>query len=69
MSSGFLEDRGLITPIVQDADRKGLKSISKEVRSLAQKAKDNALKPNEFMGGTFTVREKQSSPSFFHFRW
>lgn len=48
-------DQGLITPIVKDADRKGLIEISRDVRSLAAKAKDNTLEPEEFMGGTFTI--------------
>lgn len=48
-------EKGLITPIIRDADRKGLKSISADVKSLAAKARDDALKPDEFIGGTFTV--------------
>lgn len=46
---------GLITPIVKDADCKGLASISGEVKELAGRAKDNKLQPHEFMGGTFTI--------------
>lgn len=48
-------DNGLITPIVYNADKKGLTSIGFDVNSLAQKAKANKLQPHEFMGGTFTV--------------
>lgn len=48
-------EQGLITPIVKDADRKGLIEISQNVRSLAAKAKENTLEPEEFMGGTFTI--------------
>lgn len=48
-------EQGLITPIVKDADRKGLKEISSTVKELAAKAKDNTLAPEEFMGGTFTI--------------
>ena len=48
-------DNGLITPIVYNADKKGLSSIGFDVTSLAQKAKANKLQPHEFMGGTFTV--------------
>eukprot|EP00178_Gracilaria_changii_P028081 TRINITY_DN953_c0_g1_i1.p2 TRINITY_DN953_c0_g1~~TRINITY_DN953_c0_g1_i1.p2 ORF type:complete len:234 (-),score=41.43 TRINITY_DN953_c0_g1_i1:3036-3737(-) len=48
-------EQGLITPIVKDADRKGLKEISNDVKQLAAKARDNALTPEEFMGGTFTI--------------
>lgn len=46
---------GLITPIVFNADQKGLSSINFDVTSLAKKAKDNKLQPHEFMGGTFTI--------------
>ncbi|CAF0960698.1 unnamed protein product [Brachionus calyciflorus] len=46
---------GLITPIVFNADKKGLSSINFDVASLAKKAKDNKLQPHEFMGGTFTI--------------
>ncbi|CAN8077146.1 unnamed protein product [Agarophyton chilense] len=48
-------EKGLITPIVKDADRKGLKEISTDVKQLAAKARENALAPEEFMGGTFTI--------------
>ncbi|XP_069598473.1 dihydrolipoyllysine-residue acetyltransferase component of pyruvate dehydrogenase complex, mitochondrial [Ranitomeya imitator] len=46
---------GLITPIVFNAHIKGLTSISKDVVSLATRARDGKLKPHEFQGGTFTV--------------
>lgn len=46
---------GLITPIVFDAEKKGLSQISKETKELAQKARDKKLQPAEFIGGTFTV--------------
>ena len=48
-------DNGLITPIVFNADKKGLTSISFDVNSLAQKARANKLQPHEFQGGTFTI--------------
>jgi len=46
---------GLITPIVFDADKKGLQNINNDVVSLAEKARENKLQPNEFQGGTFTI--------------
>uniref|UniRef100_A0A8C6YTC8 Acetyltransferase component of pyruvate dehydrogenase complex n=1 Tax=Nothoprocta perdicaria TaxID=30464 RepID=A0A8C6YTC8_NOTPE len=46
---------GLITPIVFNAHVKGLASISKDVVSLATKAREGKLQPHEFQGGTFTV--------------
>lgn len=48
-------DNGLYVPVVRDADKKGLSSISEEVKNLAQKAKENSLKPQDYEGGTFTV--------------
>jgi pyruvate dehydrogenase E2 component (dihydrolipoamide acetyltransferase) len=49
-----IED-GLITPIVRDADHKGLAEISAEIRDLAERAKRKALKPEEYTGGSITV--------------
>ncbi|KAK6125053.1 hypothetical protein DH2020_041231 [Rehmannia glutinosa] len=41
--------------VIKDADKKGLSRISDEVKLLAQKAKENSLKPEDYEGGTFTV--------------
>jgi pyruvate dehydrogenase E2 component (dihydrolipoamide acetyltransferase) len=46
---------GLITPIIFDAANKGLVQISGEMKVLAQKAKENKLKPEEFQGGTISI--------------
>lgn len=48
-------DGGLITPIVVDADKKGLSVINQDVANLAAKARSNKLRPEEFQGGTFTI--------------
>ncbi len=48
-------DDGLITPVVRDADRKGMAEISAEVRELAGRAREKKLKPEEYSGGTFSV--------------
>lgn len=48
-------EKGLITPIVFSADRKGVVEISKNVKELAAKARDNKLQPHEFQGGTVSV--------------
>ncbi|CAN6886983.1 unnamed protein product [Brassica oleracea] len=48
-------ENGLYVPVVKDADKKGLSKIGEEVRFLAQKAKENSLKPEDYEGGTFTV--------------
>ncbi|MGH7459629.1 MAG: pyruvate dehydrogenase complex dihydrolipoamide acetyltransferase [Longimicrobiales bacterium] len=46
---------GLITPIVRDADRKGVAEISAEVRELAARAREKKLKPEEYTGATFSI--------------
>jgi pyruvate dehydrogenase E2 component (dihydrolipoamide acetyltransferase) len=46
---------GLITPIVRQADRKGLAAISNEMKDLAARAKTGKLKPEEFQGGGFSI--------------
>jgi pyruvate dehydrogenase E2 component (dihydrolipoamide acetyltransferase) len=46
---------GLITPILADADIKGLASIGREAQGLYAKAKEGKLQPHEFQGGTFTI--------------
>ena len=48
-------DDGLITPIVRDAHLKTVFAISSEAKSLAKRAKDKKLAPNDFTGGTFCV--------------
>ena len=46
---------GLITPIVKNADKKGLKEISNEIKYLADKAKKGKLLPEEYNGGTISI--------------
>lgn len=46
---------GLITPIIFDADTKGLVQISTESKDLAARARSRKLKPEEFQGGTFSL--------------
>ena len=46
---------GLITPIVREADRKGLAAISNEVKDLVARARTGKLKPAEFEGGAFSI--------------
>jgi pyruvate dehydrogenase E2 component (dihydrolipoamide acetyltransferase) len=48
-------DGGLITPIVKNADQKGIVTISQEMKQLAQRAKKNQLAPEEFQGGGFSI--------------
>jgi pyruvate dehydrogenase E2 component (dihydrolipoamide acetyltransferase) len=46
---------GLITPIIRQADRKGLAAISNESKALIERARAGKLKPEEFLGGSFSI--------------
>jgi pyruvate dehydrogenase E2 component (dihydrolipoamide acetyltransferase) len=48
-------DGGLITPIVHQAENKGLSVISTEMKDLASRARERKLKPHEYQGGTFSI--------------
>lgn len=54
---------GLITPIVKNAESKGLVSISAEVKDLAKRAKINKLLPEEFQGGTICISNMGMNPA------
>ncbi len=46
---------GLITPVIFDADSKGLSQISQEARELAKRARERKLQPHEYTGATMSV--------------
>ena len=46
---------GLITPIIRDADMKGVAHIGAEVRELAGRAREKKLQPDEYTGATFSI--------------
>ena len=48
-------DRGLVVPVVRDADRKSLAQIEMEIASFGKKARDGKLSLEEMQGGTFTI--------------
>jgi pyruvate dehydrogenase E2 component (dihydrolipoamide acetyltransferase) len=48
-------ERGLIVPVVRDADQKGLSQLARETRDLAERANSGKLQPAEYTGGTFTI--------------
>ena len=48
-------DRGLLVPVVRDADTKSLTQISEEVAALAEKARNRKLSVEEMQGGTFSL--------------
>jgi len=55
ISVAVATDRGLITPIVRDADGKGLADIALAMKDLAARARTGRLKLEEFQGGSFTI--------------
>jgi pyruvate/2-oxoglutarate dehydrogenase complex dihydrolipoamide acyltransferase (E2) component len=55
VSVAVATDGGLITPIVKGADGMGLLAINEKVKELAGRARLGKLKPEEFIGGSFTV--------------
>jgi 2-oxoglutarate dehydrogenase E2 component (dihydrolipoamide succinyltransferase) len=48
-------DRGLVVPVVRDADQKSIAAIEKEIASFGRKARDGKLSLEEMQGGTFTI--------------
>ena len=48
-------DRGLVVPIVRDADTKEFAAIEKEVADYARKAREGSLAIEDLTGGTFTI--------------
>ena len=48
-------DRGLVVPVLPDADRLSFAEIEQAVADFAQRAREGKLKPEELTGGTFTI--------------
>ena len=50
-----LDQRGLIVPVIKDAEGKRLRQLSREIRDLAERARNKKLTPDDVTGGTFTI--------------
>jgi pyruvate dehydrogenase E2 component (dihydrolipoamide acetyltransferase) len=48
-------ERGLVVPVIRDADKKSIRDLAAEVTSLAEKARTGKLAIDEMRGGTFTI--------------
>jgi 2-oxoglutarate dehydrogenase E2 component (dihydrolipoamide succinyltransferase) len=48
-------DKGLVVPVVRDADRMGIAEIEKEIGRLGKRARDGELEMSDMQGGTFTI--------------
>ena len=60
-----LPDGNLIVPVIKNADQLNLVGMAKTVNDLAGRARNNALKPDEVKGGTYTVTNVGSFGSIF----
>jgi len=55
MGIAVASDAGLVVPSVKDADRKGMIEVSRDIASLAKRARDGKLTMDDLSGGTFTI--------------
>ena len=46
---------GLIVPVIKNADKKSITTLSKELMDISERARSGKLKPNELKGGSFTI--------------
>ncbi len=58
-------ERGLLTPVVKDAGSMNIAELSDAIADLAERTRDNKLKPDELAGGTFTVTNTGSRGALF----
>ena len=47
--------RGLVVPVIRDADKKGIFELARETSELAALARDGKLKPDQMQGASFTI--------------
>jgi pyruvate dehydrogenase E2 component (dihydrolipoamide acetyltransferase) len=48
-------DRGLLVPVIRDADQKSILELSVELTELAQKTREHKISPEDMVGGNFTI--------------
>ncbi|MDO6853806.1 dihydrolipoamide acetyltransferase family protein [Cellulophaga lytica] len=60
-----LPDGNLIVPVIKNADQLNLVGMAKVVNDLANRARNNALKPDDIQGGTYTVTNVGTFGSVF----
>ena len=58
-------ERGLLTPVIRDAASLNLAQIASQIADLASRTRENKLKPDEMMGGTFTLTNTGSRGALF----
>jgi 2-oxoglutarate dehydrogenase E2 component (dihydrolipoamide succinyltransferase) len=50
-----LDFKGLMVPVIHDADGKRLRALAREINDLARRARSKQLGPDDIAGGTFTI--------------
>ncbi len=58
-------ERGLLTPVIRDASELTLAQLAQQIADLAERTRDNRLKPDELAGGTFTLTNTGSRGALF----
>jgi len=58
-------ERGLLTPVIRDALGKSVADLAKDIADLADRTRNNQLKPDELGGGTFTLTNTGSRGALF----
>jgi len=58
-------ERGLLTPVVRDAGSLDIAGLARQIADLAERTRDNKLKPDELAGGTFTLTNTGSRGALF----
>jgi 2-oxoglutarate dehydrogenase E2 component (dihydrolipoamide succinyltransferase) len=58
-------ERGLLTPVIRNAGDLNLAEIAQQIADLAERTRENKLKPDELAGGTFTVTNTGSRGALF----
>lgn len=55
VSVAVATSNGLVTPVIKNAALKNLKEVSSSFKDLAERARNNKLKPEDYIGGSFTI--------------
>jgi 2-oxoglutarate dehydrogenase E2 component (dihydrolipoamide succinyltransferase) len=58
-------ERGLLTPVIRDAASLNLAQLAQQIADMAERTRNNQLKPDELSGGTFTVTNTGSRGALF----
>src|SRR6185312_8312997 len=58
-------ERGLLTPVIRDAGSLDIAGLARQIADLAERTRDNKLKPDELAGGTFTLTNTGSRGALF----